>query len=64
MVKIKIHTTVDKLKIELNNLMKWYNNERPHQSLGYLTPDEKAHGIMDKFYNLATIPQARQQQII
>lgn len=63
-LKLKFIPTVDKLKIELKNLMKWYNNERPHQSLGYLTPDEKAHGFMDKFYNLPTIPQARQQQII
>jgi putative transposase len=63
-LKLKPISTVDKLKMELKNFMKWYNNERPHQSLGYKTPDEKACGFMDKFYNLPTIPQALQQQII
>jgi putative transposase len=63
-LKLKFIPTVDKLKTELKNFMKWYNNERPHQSLGYLTPDEKAYGFMDKLYNLPTIPQALQQQII
>lgn len=63
-LKLKFIPTVDKLKTELANFMKWYNNERPHQSLDYLTPDEKAYGFMDKFCNLPTIPQALHQQII
>ena len=63
-LKLKFIPTVEKLKMELKNFMKWYNNERPHQSLDYLTPDEKAHGYMDKFCNLPTNPQALQQQII
>jgi putative transposase len=63
-LKLKHIPTVEKLKMELKKFIKWYNNERPHQSLGYKTPDEKACGFMDKFYNLPTIPQALQQQII
>ena len=59
-LKLKFIPNVEKLKIELKDFMKWYNNERPHQSLGYLTPDEKACGIMDKWKNLSTIPQAQQ----
>jgi len=62
-LKLKCITTVEKLKMELKNFMKWYNNERPHQSIGYQTPDEKACGFMDKYYNLPTIPQAQQQII-
>lgn len=62
-LKLKFIPTVEKLKMELKIFMEWYNNERPHQSLGYLTPDEKACGFMDKFYNLPTIPQAQQQFI-
>jgi putative transposase len=62
-LKLKYIPTVDKLKMELKNFMQWYNNERAHQSLGYQTPDEKAYGFMDKFYNLPTIPQAQQQVI-
>ena len=46
------------------DFVKWYNNKRPHQSLGYLTPDEKAYGFMDKLKHLPTIPQKLQQQII
>ena len=41
-LKLKSIPTVQKLKIELKNFMIWYNNERPHQSIGYQTPDEKA----------------------
>lgn len=63
-LKLRFIPTVEKLKKELANFVIWYNNERPHQSLGYQTPDEKAYGFMDKFYNLPTIPQAQQQQII
>ena len=63
-LKLKSIPTVGELKIELKNFMIWYNNERPHQSLGYQTPDEKAYGFIDKFYNLPTIPQAQQQQIV
>jgi len=63
-LKLRFIPTVAKLKIELANFMQWYNNERQHQAIGYLTPDEKAHGFMDKFYNLPTIPQPLQQQII
>jgi putative transposase len=55
-LKLKFIPTVDKLKMELKEFIKWYNYERPHQSLGYLTPDEKACGFMDKFDNLPTIP--------
>jgi putative transposase len=62
-LKLKFIPTVDKLKTELANFMTWYNNERPHQGISYLTPAEKSYGFMDKFYNLPTIPQAQQQQI-
>jgi putative transposase len=62
-LKLKFIPIVEKLKMELENFVKWYNNERPHQALNYLTPDEKAYGFMDKFYNLPTIPQAQQQII-
>ena len=47
--------------MELQEFMRWYNNERDHQSLNYLTPEEKAHGFMDKFTNLPTTPQLLQQ---
>jgi len=62
-LKLKFIPTVEKLKIELKDFMIWYNNKRPHQSIGYQTPDEKAYGFMDKFCNLPTIPQVQQQQI-
>ena len=63
-LKLKFIPTVDKLKMELKNFIKWYNKDRPHQALRYQTPDEKAYGFMDKVYNLPTIPQAQQQQMI
>jgi putative transposase len=62
-LKLKFIPTVERLKMELQEFIKWYNKERPHQALNYLTPDEKAYGFMDKFINLPTIPQAQQQII-
>lgn len=62
-LKLKFIPTVEKLKMELKDFIKWYNSQRPHQSIGYKTPDEKAYGFMDKFCNLPTIPQAQQQII-
>jgi len=51
---------VKKLKEELKKLIYWYNYERPHQSLKYLTPIEKMHcGFVD---NSASYPQAPQAQ--
>jgi len=50
-----IHT-IKELKKELPNLIWWYNNERPHQSIGYKTPREMADEYMDKLIeNLPTI---------
>ena len=49
--------TIKELKNELPELINWYNNERPHQAIDYLTPQEKADGFMDKFKNLPTSPQ-------
>lgn len=62
-LKLKHIPTVSKLRIELKSFMEWYNSERGHQSLGYLTPDEKACEFMDKFKNLPTTPQLLQQAI-
>jgi putative transposase len=44
----------------------FYNDERPHQTHGYLTPREvftgMAHGYVDNASTLTTYPQAQQQQ--
>ncbi len=44
--------TIREVKNELPKLLAWYNNERSHQSINYLTPKEKADGFMDKFKKL------------
>ena len=44
--------TVSDLKKELPKLIDWYNNERPHQGINYLTPRKKIDGFMDKFYQI------------
>lgn len=59
-LKLKNIPNVYRLKIELKKFMDWYNNERGHQSLSYLTPNEKFCGFMDKFKNLPTTPQIPQ----
>lgn len=54
------YKTIKELKKELPRIIDWYNYERPHQSLKYLTPGEKAGVFMDKFYNLPTTTQLQQ----
>ena len=60
------HSTSE-LKTNIPKWLDWYNKERPHQALDYQTPFEKYGqgidcGIMDKSYNLPTIPQSLQLQ--
>lgn len=43
------YKTIKELKKELPGIINWYNHERPHQSLNYLTPGEMADAFMDKF---------------
>jgi putative transposase len=56
------YKTIKELKKELPKLIHWYNHERPHQALSYLTPAEVSCAFMDKLTsNLPTITQAQQQ---
>lgn len=58
------YKTIKELKRELPNLINWYNFERPHSALNYLTPGEKADAFMDKLlHNLPTTTQPSQQLI-
>jgi putative transposase len=50
--------SIKELKIHLPKLISWYNKERPHQSLNYMTPEEVADAFMDKSNNLPTTTQA------
>lgn len=49
------------LKVNLDKWIKWYNEERPHQSLEYKVPAEVYCGFMDKRKHLPTTPQLEQQ---
>lgn len=62
----KWHSIVE-LKTNIPKWIRWYNFERPHQSLKYQTPFEKYYekeycGFMDKSDDLPTIPQTQQLQ--
>lgn len=35
-----VFASLEELKRELADYVEWYNNERPHSSLGYMTPSE------------------------
>lgn len=52
------------LKFNLNDWIKWYNNERPHQALKYMVPAEVYCGFMDKCNNLPTKPQLQNNVVI
>lgn len=55
--------TVGELKKYIPKWIEWYNYGRPHQALKYMTPYEKYCGIMDKSYDLSTIPQLLLQNL-
>ena len=58
------YKTIKELKKELPGIIDWYNKERPHQSLNYLTPMEMADAFMDKLLlNLPTTTQPEQQLV-
>lgn len=57
------YNNIRELKKELPDLISWYNNERPHQALNYMTPVEKAGAFVDKLYNLSTTTQPQQQLV-
>ena len=34
------YSTIDELRHEVNSYVRWYNNERMHSTLGYMSPVE------------------------
>ena len=72
-VYLKSYETVHEAKQSLERYIEFYNNQRPHQALGYQTPAEvyfknrqKAtpDGYVDNLLGkLTTYPQAQQQQL-
>jgi putative transposase len=43
-VLLKEYGSMAEARMELGRFFEWYNGERPHQSLGYQTPDEVYYG--------------------
>ena len=66
-VYLKAYANVAEARAEIGNWFAFYNDERPHQALDYLTPREffaakRACGYVDNASALPTYPQAQQQQ--
>ena len=66
-VYLKAYKTVAEAKAGIGAWFSFYNDERPHQALDYLTPHEflaaqKACGHVDNASALPTSPQAQQKQ--
>ena len=66
-VYLKAYKTVAEAKAGIGAWFSFYNDERPHQALDYLTPCEflqaqKACGHVDNASALPTSPQAQQKQ--
>ena len=67
-VYLKAYATVAEAKAEIGKWFKFYNDERPHQSLNYLTPRQflAANPLVEMWTTqesaLPTSPQAQQQQ--
>ena len=45
---LNAYATVDDAYYGLRNYFEYYNNERPHQSLGYRTPEEVHNNLVDR----------------
>ena len=43
-VLLKEYGSLAEARVELDRFFRWYNGDRPHQSLGYQTPDEVYYG--------------------
>src|SRR6202035_2532045 len=61
-VYIKVYATVPKARRGIGGWLDFYNDERPHQALGYLTPREmfeapETSGYVDNASALPTSPQ-------
>ncbi len=66
-VFIKAYASVAEARSGIGAWLAFYNDERPHQALGYRTPREvfalaRACGYLDNAAALTTYPQAPQQQ--
>ena len=66
-VYLKAYATVAEARTGIGQWVTFYNDERPHQSLGYLTPRQffaaaPACGYVDNATRCLTSPQAQQQQ--
>ena len=66
-VFIKAYGSVAEARSGIGGWIAFYNDERPHQALGYRTPRaafeaQSAYGYMDNASALTTYPQAPQQQ--
>jgi len=66
-VYIKVYATVPEARRGIGGWLDFYNDERPHQALGYRTPREmfeapETCGYVDNASALTTSPQAHQQQ--
>ena len=66
-VYIKAYASVPEARRGLGGWLTFYNDERPHQALGYLTPREMFEtsapcGYVDNASALTTSPQAHHQQ--
>ena len=63
---IKAYGSAAEARTGIGGWLTFYNDERPHQALGYRTPREVftgvTHGYMDNVRTLPTSPQAQQQQ--
>jgi len=64
---IKVYATVPEARRGIGGWLDFYNDERPHQALGYRTPREmfeapETCGYVDNASALPTSPQAHQQQ--
>lgn len=68
-VYLKAYENIAEARYNITRYFHFYNEERPHEALGYKTPKEVylrqswPDGIGDNSYELPTIPQAQPQQL-
>ena len=63
-VYLKAYTTAKDARRELSACFRFYNNQRPHQALGYRTPAEVFHEARNATGDRSKVPEGPQERVL
>ena len=63
-VYLKAYTSASEARRELGAYFRFYNNQRPHQALGYRTPDEVVHQVRNAPAEESKVTEVPPEQVL